>query len=166
MVLSVGRGHHFSHALYDFDSKVCLLKTFALQCDSEPRRIRWDVIDLVTVMAGAVWYERDREYRETFDTRELAQDKLDNVKKQLAQGQSPASLRERGRETFGAVAAQRLASRHDLKPRTHAEYANLLGTKTRARRDRDGATTADLSITATFGISPSTRSPVRTSPFR
>jgi hypothetical protein len=49
---------------------MCLLKTFALQCDSEPRRIRWDVIDLVTVMAGAVWYERDREYRETFDTRE------------------------------------------------------------------------------------------------
>ena len=44
----------------------------------------------------AVWYENGREYRETFDTRELAQDKLDNVKKLLAQGQSPASLRERG----------------------------------------------------------------------
>ena len=41
------------------------------------------------------------EYRETFDTRELAQDKLDNVKKLLAQGQSPASLRDRG--IFGVV---------------------------------------------------------------
>ena len=49
----------------------------------------------------AVWYENGREYRETFDTRELAQDKLDNVKKLLAQGQSPASLRDRG--IFGVV---------------------------------------------------------------
>jgi hypothetical protein len=64
--------------------------------------------------------------RETYDTRELAQDKLDNVKKLLAQGQSPARLRERGRETFGVVAAQWLASRHDLKPRTRAEYENFL----------------------------------------
>ncbi len=74
----------------------------------------------------AVWYERGREFRETFDTRELAQDKLDQVKTLLAQGQSAASLRERGRETFGVVASQWLGSRHDLKPRTHAEYANLL----------------------------------------
>lgn len=102
----------------------------------------------------AVWYERDREYRETFDTRELAEDKLDRVKIQLAQGQSPASLRERGRETFGIVAAQWLASRHDLKPRTRAEYANLLSNKTRARRNVDGASTADLSIAETFGHRP------------
>ncbi len=58
------------------------------------------------------------------------QDKLDNVKKQLAQGQSPSSLRERGRETFGVVAASG-SSRHDLKPRTRAEYENLLCCKTR-----------------------------------
>ncbi len=102
----------------------------------------------------AVWYERDREYRETFNTRELAEDKLDNVKKQLAQGQSPASLRERGREPFGVVASQWLASRHDLKPRTRAEYANLLSDKTRARRNADGVSTANLSITATFGDRP------------
>jgi integrase len=102
----------------------------------------------------AVWYENGGEYRETFDNREMAQDKLDGVKRQLAQGQSPASLRERGREPFAIVAAQWLASRHDLKPRTRAEYANLLGHKTRARRDPDGASTAELSITATFGDRP------------
>jgi integrase len=102
----------------------------------------------------AVWYERGREYRETFDTREQAEDKLDDVKTQLAQGQSPASLRERGRESFGVVAAHWLASRHDLKPRTRAEYANLLSDKTRARRNVDGVSTADLSITAMFGDRP------------
>lgn len=98
----------------------------------------------------AVWYEHGREFRETFDTRELAQDKIDGAKTLLSQGQSPASLRERGRETFGVVAAQWLASRHDLKPRTRAEYANLLSGKTRARRTGDGASTGDLSINATF----------------
>ena len=102
----------------------------------------------------AVWYERGHEFRETFDTRELAQDKLDKLKTQLAQGQSPASLRERGRETFGVVAARWLASRHDLKPRTRAEYVNLLSAKTRARHDGHGASMADLSITATFGDRP------------
>ncbi len=61
----------------------------------------------------AVWAENGREYRETFDTRELAHDRLDRVKTLLAQVQSPASLRERGREKFGVVAAQWLASRHD-----------------------------------------------------
>ena len=44
----------------------------------------------------SVWYEYGSEFRETFDTRELAQDKLDKVKMLLAQGQSAASLRERG----------------------------------------------------------------------
>lgn len=102
----------------------------------------------------AVWYERGQEYRETFDTRDLAEDKLDRVKTQLAQGQSPASLRERGRESFGVVAAQWLSSRHDLKSRTHAEYANLLSDKTRARRDAEGDSTANLSISATFGHQP------------
>ena len=99
----------------------------------------------------AVWTENGREYRETFDTRELAQDKLDNVKQLLAQGQSPASLRERGQELFGVLAAQWLASRHDLKPRTRAEYENLLTAKKRTLRDSDGNSTADLSIAATFG---------------
>ncbi|MGV0774537.1 tyrosine-type recombinase/integrase [Mycolicibacterium elephantis] len=102
----------------------------------------------------AVWYEDGREYRETFDTRELAQDKLDGVKTQLAQGLSPASLRERGRETFGTVAAQWLGSRHDLKPRTRAEYENLLSDKKRPRRSADGDSTAHLSISATFGHRP------------
>jgi integrase len=102
----------------------------------------------------AVWTENGREFRETFDTRELAQDKLDSVKTLLAQGQSPASLRERGRETFGTVAAAWLASRHDLKPRTRAEYANLLSAKTRGLRDGDGKPTAEHSIAATFGHRP------------
>jgi hypothetical protein len=49
----------------------------------------------------------------------------------MAQGKSPSSLRELGRQPFGLVADQWLTSRHDLKPRTRAEYENLL-----ARRDR------------------------------
>ncbi len=102
----------------------------------------------------SVWYEKGREYRETFDTRELAQDKLDRVKTLLSQGQSAASLRERGKETFGVVAAKWLDGRHDLKPRTRAEYANLLSDKVRARRTGDGASTADLSISATFDHRP------------
>lgn len=102
----------------------------------------------------SVWYEKGREYRETFDTRELAQDKLDKVKTLLSQGQSAATLRERGKETFGVVAAKWLESRHDLKPRTRAEYANLLSDKTRARRNGDGESTADLSISATFDHRP------------
>ena len=63
-------------------------------------------------------------------------------------------MRERGKESFSVVAAQWLASRHDLKPRTRAEYANLLSGKTRARRNGDGARTADLSIAATFDHRP------------
>lgn len=70
------------------------------------------------------------------------------------QGQSAASLRERGREPFGVVAAAWLDSRHDLKPRTRAEHANLLSAKTRARRKASGASTADLSTAATFGDRP------------
>ena len=96
----------------------------------------------------ATWDENGRRYQQTFDTRELAQDKLDRVKTLLAQGQSPASLRERGSETFGNVAAQWLASRHDLKPRTRAEYANLLTAKTRSHGD------SGLSISAQFGGRP------------
>jgi integrase len=102
----------------------------------------------------AVWYENGCRHAETFDTRELAQDKLDNVKTLLSQGQSPATLRERGAETFGSVAAHWLASRHDLKPRTRAEYENLLSAKTRARSDSDGTSTAELAIAATFGDRP------------
>ena len=68
---------------------------------------------------------------------ELAEDRLDAVKAQLAQGKSPASLRDAGKATFAAVADEWLAGRHDLKPRTRAEYANLLTTKTRARKDGD-----------------------------
>ena len=59
-----------------------------------------------------------------------------------------------GGNLFGVVAAHWLASRHDLKPRTRAQYANLLTDKTRARRIADGVSTADLSITATFGHRP------------
>jgi hypothetical protein len=55
--------------------------------------------------------------------------------------------RERGRETFGVVAAQWLASRHDLKPRTRPDTRNLLNAKTKSNH-------ADLSITATFGHHP------------
>lgn len=102
----------------------------------------------------AVWHEHGREYCETFDTRQQAQDKIDHVKYLQAQGQSAATLRERGRETFGSVAADWLDSRHDLKPRTRAEYANLLSEKARPRRAADGASTAGLSISATFGDRP------------
>ncbi len=44
-----------------------------------------------------------------------------------------------------------LAGRPDLKRRTRDQYANLLATKSRARRGADGESTADLSISATFG---------------
>ena len=99
----------------------------------------------------AIWTENGQTNSETFDTRELAQDKLDKVKTLLAQGQSPASLRERGRETFGVLAKAWLASRHDLKPRTRSEYANLLAEKTRRHGPKDSA---DLSIAATFNHRP------------
>ena len=98
----------------------------------------------------ATWDENGRRFQETFDTRELAQEKLDRVKTLLAQGQSPASLRERGKETFPNVAQSWLASRHDLKPRTRAEYENLLTPKTRAH----GPGHSDLSIAETFNSRP------------
>ena len=41
-----------------------------------------------------------------------------------------------------------------LKPRTRAEYENLLSAKTRALRDTDGNRIAALSIAATFGDRP------------
>lgn len=92
----------------------------------------------------AVWTEQGREFAETFDTREAAQDHIDKVKSLVAQGKSPSNLRDAGKATFSAVAADWLAGRHDLKPRTRAEYANLLATKTRGPM-------RELSITATFG---------------
>lgn len=49
---------------------------------------------------------------------------------------------------------QWLAARHDLKPHTRAEYDNLLSAKTRTLRGTDGNSTAELSITATFGHRP------------
>jgi integrase len=91
----------------------------------------------------ATWHENNVKHTETFDTREQAEDKLDSVKKLLAQGKSPSSLRELGRQPFGVVAAQWLASRHDLKPRTRAEYANLLADKA-----------FELSIAKTFNHRP------------
>ncbi|WP_310779168.1 tyrosine-type recombinase/integrase [Mycobacterium sp. Z3061] len=102
----------------------------------------------------ATWIEDGTRHTETFDTREAAQNKLDDVKTLLSKGQSPANLRELGSATFADVAAQWLASRHDLKPRTRAEYTNLLADKTRARRTRSGESTADLSIASTFGHRP------------
>lgn len=54
-------------------------------------------------------------------------------------------------QLFAHVADAWLASRTDLKPRTRAEYANLLSPKKRARRDSAGRSTAYLSIIATFG---------------
>lgn len=99
----------------------------------------------------ATWVEDGRTYAETFDTREAAEDRLERVKTLLAQGKSPASLREAGQATFATVATDWLAGRHDLKPRTRAEYTNLLATKTRARKAGDGVSSAELSIIATFG---------------
>ncbi|WP_304114857.1 hypothetical protein [Mycolicibacterium bacteremicum] len=49
------------------------------------------------------------------------------------------------------MADEWLAGRHDLKPRTRAEYTNLLATKRRARKATDDTSTVDLSIAATFG---------------
>lgn len=101
---------------------------------------------------AAVYEENGSEFSAgTFDTREAAEDALDRVKTLLAQGKSPASLREAGKATFGAVADEWLAGRHDLKPRTRAEYTNLLATKSRSRKASDGVDTAELSIAATFG---------------
>ena len=94
----------------------------------------------------AVWIEDGRRHTETFDTRELAQDKLDGVKTLLSQGQSPASLPERGSETFRIVAAQWLATRHDLKPRTLAGHREMLTPAADRRRDM-----RDLGIDAVFG---------------
>ena len=99
----------------------------------------------------AIWHEGGREFSETFDTRSRAQDKLDDIKRLQAQGQSAATLRERGQETFGSVADTWLTNRHDLKPRTRAEYANLLAEKSRPRQGVGRDNTAALSITATFG---------------
>lgn len=100
---------------------------------------------------AAVWTEDGREFAETFDSREAADDHLDRVKILLGKGKSPASIRDAGKESFRRVAAEWLASRQDLKPGTRTEYANLLADKQRARKDGDGASTADLSIASTFG---------------
>lgn len=54
-----------------------------------------------------------------------------------------------GALTFGVAAGEWLASRHDLKSRTRAEYENLLRPKTRGP-----ITTRGLSIDATFGGYP------------
>lgn len=54
-----------------------------------------------------------------------------------------------GALTFSVAAGEWLASRHDLKPRTRAEYENLLRPKTRGP-----IATRGLSIDATFGGYP------------
>lgn len=115
--------------------------------DSKRRDDRGRVIKRYT----AVWVENGSEFGETFDTREGAQERLDRVKMLLGQGKSAAHLREAGKATFAAVADDWLAGRPDLKRRTRAQYANLLATKSRARRRADGESTGDLSISATFG---------------
>jgi integrase len=97
----------------------------------------------------AVWVEDGRRHTETFDTRELAQDKLDNVKKLLGHGQSPAQLRELGSATFASVAALWVATRHDLKARTLAGYREMLSPATTRSRDM-----RDLGIDAVFGAKP------------
>ena len=95
----------------------------------------------------AIWVENGQTLSETFDTRQQAEARLDSIKTLLAQGQSPASLKERGQETFGVLAKAWLESRHDVKPRTRAAYENLLAEKTRKRGE-------DLSIAATFNHRP------------
>lgn len=52
---------------------------------------------------------------------------------------------------FADAAEAWLASRTDLKARTHAEYTKLLTPYTRTRKDPNGNSTAHLSIIATFG---------------
>ena len=96
----------------------------------------------------AIWIENGRTLSETFDSRDEAQESLDRVKTLIAQGTSPASLKERGKETFGVLAKAWLASRHDLKPRTRTTYEMLLADKVR----RTGPD--DLSIAATFNPKP------------
>ncbi len=102
----------------------------------------------------AIWLENDAECGQTFDTRDEADDHLSEVKSLLRQGKSPSSLREAGKAAFGVVAAEWLGAQHDLKQSTRTEYANLLAPKTRARKTADGASTAALSIAATFGHKP------------
>ena len=87
----------------------------------------------------------------TFHAEKAAIDAARDAEKSVSQGKSPASLRDSGKATFATVADEWLAGRHDLKPRTRAEYTNLLATKRRARKTADGVSTADLSIAATFG---------------
>lgn len=88
----------------------------------------------------------------TFKTERAAIDAARDAERSVSQGKSPASLRDSGKATFATVADEWLAGRHDLKPRTRAEYTNLLATKSRARKTADGTSTADLSIAATFGV--------------
>jgi integrase len=54
-------------------------------------------------------------------------------------------------QLFAHAADEWLASRTDLKARTHAEYTKLLTPYTRTRKDPNGNSTAHLSIIATFG---------------
>ena len=70
------------------------------------------------------------------------------MKTLIAQGTSPASLKERGKEAFGVLAKAWLASRHDLKPRTRTTYEMLLADKVRQTGPDD------LSIAATFNPKP------------
>lgn len=97
----------------------------------------------------AVWFENGRRYTETFDTRELADNKLDRVKTLLLQGKSPASLRELGSETFRAVAAEWLATRHDVKRRTRAGHREKLRPADQRKGDM-----RTLGIDAVFGDKP------------
>lgn len=104
----------------------------------------------------ALYSERDGSEHSagTFGSEMAALKAAHDAEKLVSQGKSPASMRALGSETFGVVAAEWLASRHDLKPRVRREYANLLAPKTRARKDRNGVSTARLSIAATFGDQP------------
>lgn len=94
----------------------------------------------------AIWTENGRKHTETFEAKEAAEDKRYRVKKLLAQGKSPSSLRDLGRQPFGVVADAWLKSRHGLKPRVRAEYENLLPVKSKSNE-------ADQSIAATFAPS-------------
>ncbi|QYB02737.1 tyrosine-type recombinase/integrase [Rhodococcus sp. USK10] len=107
-----------------------------------------------TTQSGAVryvvkWRTPDGKGRSKggFPTKKSAEDYATTVEYNATRGTTfdPKA----GGVAFRQAAGEWLASRHDLKPRTHAEYANLLRPKTTGQ-----LATRVLSIDATFGGYP------------
>lgn len=92
--------------------------------------------------------KKQRSRQQSFATREAAEVRRDELN---AERRQPGGIAVPRDQLFAHAAEAWLASRTDLKPRTRGEYENLLKPKTRARKDSNGNSTADLAIIATFG---------------